>query len=118
MWTREGLKTNTKAMLKVHYWKIFLVLIGFGFVSGGASTVSSVFTGPMSSIGSIFSQGKDSIKNYDYSDGTYDNSDNSYDYSDDYSTDQDWSSFESEGLGFLFAIAGIFFFIFIIIYSI
>jgi Protein of unknown function (DUF975) len=37
MWTREDLKTRAKAVLKISYWKAFLVSIVIAIVSGGGS---------------------------------------------------------------------------------
>ena len=41
MWTRSGLKTNTKAMLSYHYWKIFVIFLLVSIISGGLSSVGS-----------------------------------------------------------------------------
>ncbi len=37
MWTREELKTKTKATMKLGYWKMFLIGLLLSFVTGGGS---------------------------------------------------------------------------------
>lgn len=46
MWTRAGLKENTKSMLKFHYWKIFAVTAILMFIGGGFSSITSTVTLP------------------------------------------------------------------------
>ena len=41
MWTRDLLKNNAKAMLRKHYWEIFLVSLILSIVNSGVSSVSS-----------------------------------------------------------------------------
>lgn len=36
MWSREELKTRAKAILKISYWKAFLVSLVIGFVGGNS----------------------------------------------------------------------------------
>lgn len=41
MWSRQELKTHAKSILKLSYWKVVLVSLILGFISGGSSSGSS-----------------------------------------------------------------------------
>lgn len=63
MWTREGLKSNAKEVLKKHYWYLFLATIITGFLSGGGIGFSYNFN--FSSIFNLFNTNNYN-NNFDY----------------------------------------------------